>query len=409
MHLLTVDTLEQAQNKIFAYMAKNPLKTEKKALMAAFQYILAEDVYAPFAVPHFRRSIVDGYAVNSLDTVGIGESIPCFLKVLGAVEMGEENIYSIKRGECVYVPTGGMLPKGADAMVMLEYTEKFSDNEIACYQNVKHNQYVVEIGEDIAEKSLVLKKGTVLRPHEIGVLASLGMGEILVYAKPRVAIISLGDEIIQAGESLAPGKIYDINTYGLYAQAVKFGFDVQCCHHIKDDKQAIYDVLQKVVQEVDIVCVSGGSSQGEKDFTANLLGEISTSGVLTHGIAVKPGKPTITAYNENSHCLLLGLPGHPVAAMLLFELLAVEVYKKLWNVPQSPCVTAKMSCNFPSADGRLTCQLVELIWQENQYIATPIFGKSGVISTLAKAQGYILVAMNSEGVKKDEQVLVHLI
>lgn len=409
MHLLTVDTLEQAQNKIYTCMAKNPLKTEKIALTSAFQYILAEDVYAPFAVPHFRRSIVDGYAINSLDTVGIGESIPCFLKVLGKVEMGEENTFSIKRGECVYVPTGGMLPSGADAMVMLEYTENFSENEIACYQNVKHNQYVVEIGEDIGEKSLVLKKGTVLRPHEIGVLASLGMGEVLVYAKPKVAIISLGDEIIQAGESLAPGKIYDINTYGLHAQAVKFGFAVQSCHHIRDDKQAIYDVLKKVVQEVDIVCISGGSSQGEKDFTANLLQEISTTGVLTHGIAVKPGKPTITAYNENSRCLLLGLPGHPVAAMLLFELLAVEVYKKIWNVTQAPYVIAKMAYNFPSADGRLTCQLVELERSGNSYTAKPIFGKSGVISTLAKAQGYILVDMNSEGVKKDEQVLVHLI
>lgn len=409
MHLLTVDTLEQAQNKIYACMAKRPLKTEKIALTSAFQYILAEDIYAPFAVPHFRRSIVDGYAINSLDTVGIGESIPCFLKVLGKVEMGEENTFSINRGECVYVPTGGMLPDGADAMVMLEYTEKFSENEIACYQNVTHNQYVVEIGEDIAEKSLVLKKGTVLRPHEIGVLASLGMGEVLVYSKPKLAIISLGDEIIQAGQDLAPGKIYDINTYGLYAQAVKFGFAVQHCRHIRDDRQAIYDVLQKVVGEVDIVCVSGGSSQGEKDFTANLLGEISTTGVLTHGIAVKPGKPTITAYNENSHCLLLGLPGHPVAAMLLFELLAVKVYKKIWNVPRSVQVTARMACNFPSADGRLTCQLVELEWHENGYIATPIFGKSGVISTLAKAQGYILVDMNSEGVKKDEQVFVHLI
>lgn len=409
MHLLTVDTLEQAQNKIYACMAKSPLKTEKIALTSAFQYILAEDVYAPFAVPHFRRSIVDGYAINSLDTVGIGESIPCFLKVLGKVEMGEENTFSIKRGECVYVPTGGMLPKGADAMVMLEYTEKFSENEIACYQNVKHNQYVVEIGEDICEKSLVLKKGTVLRPHEIGVLASLGMGEVLVYAKPKVAIISLGDEIIQAGQELAPGKIYDINTFGLYAQAVKFGFAVQSCHHIVDDRQAIYDVLQKVAGEVDIVCVSGGSSQGEKDFTANLLGKISTTGVLTHGIAVKPGKPTITAYNENFHCLLLGLPGHPVAAMLLFELLAVEVYKKIWNVPQPVHVAAKMACNFPSADGRLTCQLVELERSGNSYTAKPIFGKSGVISTLAKAQGYILVDMNSEGVKKDEQVLVHLI
>lgn len=409
MHLLTVDTLEQAQNKIYAYMAKSPLKTEKIALTSAFQYILAEDIYAPFAVPHFRRSIVDGYAINSLDTVGIGESIPCFLKVLGAVEMGEENTFTIQRGECVYVPTGGMLPSGADAMVMLEYTEKFSENEIACYQNVKHNQYVVEIGEDIGEKSLVLKKGTVLRPHEIGVLASLGMGEVLVYTKPKVAIISLGDEIIQAGQALTLGKIYDINTYGLYAQAMKFGFSVQCCHHIKDDKQAIYEVLQNVVKHVDIICVSGGSSQGEKDFTANLLGEISTTGVLTHGIAVKPGKPTITAYNENSHCLLLGLPGHPVAAMLLFELLAVEVYKKIWNVPQSPHIIAKMACNFPSADGRLTCQLVELEWNGSFYLAKPIFGKSGVISSLAKAQGYILVDMNSEGVKKDEQVIVHLI
>lgn len=409
MQLLTVDTLKQAQDKIYAYLANNPLKKEKIALKSAYQYILAEDVHAPFAVPHFRRSIVDGYAINSLDTVGIGESIPCFLKVLGKVEMGEENCFTVNRGECVYVPTGGMLPAGADAMVMIEYTEKFSENEIACYQNVKHNQYVVEIGEDICEKSLVLRAGTLLRPHEIGVLASLGFGEVSVYTKPRVAIISLGDEIIQAGQSLEPGKIYDINTYGLYAQAVKFGFAVENYYHVKDEKSAIYDVLKKAVKEVDIICVSGGSSQGEKDFTANLLKDVSTTGVLTHGIAVKPGKPTITAYNEETQCLLLGLPGHPVAAMLLFELLAAQVYKKLWNVPEPPHIVAKMACNFPSADGRLTCQLVKLTWQDNQYTATPIFGKSGVISTLAKAQGYILVDMNSEGVKKDEQVIVHLL
>lgn len=409
MHLLTVDTLEQAQNKLLACLQEKQLKTEKKSLTEAFQYVLAEDVYAPFSVPHFRRSSVDGYAVNSLDTVGAGESIPCFLKVLGAVEMGEENTFCIERGQCVYVPTGGMLPKGADAMVMLEHTEKFSADEIACYQNVSHKSFVVEVGDDMQENSLVLTKGTVLRPHEIGVLASLGCAEVLVYAKPTLAIVSLGDEILQAGEALQLGKIYDINTYGLYAQAVKFGFFVQEYRHVRDDKKAIYDVLRRLVREVDILCVSGGSSQGEKDFTADLLGEISTTGVLTHGIAIKPGKPTITAYNADSGCLLLGLPGHPVAAMLLFELLAVHVYKKLRNMGDGVQVLAKMACNFPSADGRLTCQLVQLEKQGGEYAAHPIFAKSGLISSLAKAQGFILVDMNSEGVKKDEQVIVHLI
>ncbi len=409
MHLLTVDTLEQAQDKIFACLAKKEQKTEKKTLTEAFQHILAEDVYAPFAVPHFRRSAVDGYAVNAQDTVGAGESIPAFLKVLGAVEMGEENKYRIGRGECVYVPTGGMLPEGADAMVMLEYTEKFSADEIACYQNVSHKNSVVEIGEDIQDKSLVLKKGTVLRPHEIGVLAALGYAEVLVYAKPVLAIVSLGDELLHAGEPLRQGKIYDINTYGLYAQALKFGFSVKEVRHIKDDRNAISEVLHRLVREADILCVSGGSSQGEKDFTAALLGEVSTTGVLTHGIAIKPGKPTITAYNETTRCLLLGLPGHPVAAMLLFELLAVCVYRKIWNTEKPVCVTAKMACNFPSADGRLTCQLVQLAWNGAGYTAYPIFGKSGLISSLAKAHGYILVDMNSEGIQKGEEAAVYLV
>lgn len=409
MHLLTVDTLEQAQEKLLACLKDKELKTEKKTLTEAYQYILAQDVYAPFAVPHFRRSSVDGYAVNSADTAGAGESIPCFLKVVGSVEMGQENTFAVERGQCVYVPTGGMLPRGADAMVMLEYTEKFGADEIACYQNVSHKNSVVEIGDDMQENTLVLKKGTLLRPHEIGVLAALGYAEVLVYAKPVLAVVSLGDEIIQAGEPLQQGKIYDINTYGLYAQALKFGFAVKECHHVKDDKKAIYEVLRRLVQEVDIVCVSGGSSQGEKDFTAELLGEISTTGVLTHGIAIKPGKPTITAYNADSKCLLLGLPGHPAAAMLLFELLAVHVYRILQNSGEGVKVCARMACNFPGADGRLTCQLVQLEWQENGYIAHPIFGKSGLISSLAKAQGYILVDMNSEGVKKDEQVTVYLI
>lgn len=409
MHLLTVDTLEQARNKLFSYLEKQELRTEKKNLFEAVNRILAEDVYAPFAVPHFRRSAVDGYAVNSGDTVGAGESLPCFLKVLGAVEMGEENTFCIQRGECVYVPTGGMLPEGADAVVMLEYTEKFSAGEIACYQNVSHKSSVVEIGDDIQENSLVLKKGTLLRPHETGVLASLGFAEVSVFAKPTLAVVSLGDEILHAGEPLRQGKIYDINTYGLYAQAVKFGFEVKEVCHVKDDRNEISAVLRKLVHEVDVLCVSGGSSQGEKDFTAVLLEEISTSGILTHGIAIKPGKPTITAFNEQEQCLLLGLPGHPVAAMLLFELLAVFVYKKIWQTESAVRVAAKMACNFPSADGRLTCQLVQLAWNGTEYTAYPIFGKSGLISSLARASGYILVDMNSEGIQKDEHVLVNLL
>lgn len=409
MKLLTVDTLEQAREKIIGYLRGKTHRTEKRSLLDAYGYVLAEDVCSSFAVPHFRRSTVDGYAVNYLDTVGAGESIPCFLKVLGAVEMGQNNPYEISRGECVYVPTGGMLPKGADAMVMLEHTEKFGTDEIACYQNVAYKSGVVEPGEDIAENSPVLKKGTVLRPYEIGVLASLGYKDANVYAKPGIVIVSLGDELLQAGEPLEPGKVYDINTYGLYAQAQKFGFAVKSFHHVRDDRAAIDAVLRQAVQEADIVCVSGGSSQGEKDYTAGLLADVSTTGILTHGIAIKPGKPTITAYNEKYQCLLLGLPGHPVAAMLLFELLAAAAYREIWQISEEKQIAAVMDCNFPGADGRLTCQLVRLEWENNRYAAKPIFGKSGLISTLAKAQGYILVDMNSEGVKKGEQVFVHLI
>ena len=409
MQLLTVDTLDIARQKIFSYLQKETLLIEEKLLLDSQNCVLAQDIYAPFAVPHFKRSTVDGYAICHKDSIGVTESLPSFLKIIGKVEMGQENTFSIKSGECVYVPTGGMLPQGADSMIMLEYTEKLTEDEIAIYQNVAYNAGVVNIGEDMEEKSLVLKKGTRLRPHEIGVLAALGITSVLVYAKPIVAIISLGDEILAPEQELTMGKVYDINSYGLYAQAKKFGFDVLSITRVCDDRNQIKNTIIKLMQLADIVVLSGGSSQGEKDFTASLLGELASSGVLTHGIAIKPGKPTITAYDEFSKTLLLGLPGHPVAAMLLFELLAQSVYNQLMDCKEENCIVAKMANNFPSADGKLTCQLVDLIIQNKEYIATPIFSKSGLISSLAKAQGYILVDMNTEGIKKDEQVLVHIL
>lgn len=407
MELLKVDTLEAAREKLLAAVGEQWIKTKNVPLNEALNCVLAEDIYGKVNIPDFRRSMVDGYAVIAKDTMGAGESLPVFLKVIGDVGMGEVAECVITPGTCAYVPTGGMIPDGADACVMVEYCEQFDLEEIAVYQATSVGRHVVEIGEDSKAGDLLFKKGTKLRPQEIGALSAEGFTEVKVFAPVTISIISTGDELVAPGGTINKGQIYDINTTALQALAVKHGFEVLGTATVKDQ----YDLLKAAIVEAkehsDLVVVSGGSSKGKKDMTALLIDELADPGVFTHGLALKPGKPTILGADKESGTLMAGLPGHPVAAMAVFEMMLVWLKRELTCEPEKGLVPAVLSGNVPGAPGRQTLLFVELEQTEDGYVAKPIFGKSGLMSTMTRADGYTTIEMLQEGLKSGEKVWVH--
>lgn len=408
MKLLSVDSIDVAKGKIEPFIRQHLCEIVEVDLVDCLGHIVAEDVCSSIDVPHFRRSTVDGYAVISSNTQGASETIPVFLKVIDDIEIGTMASCSLQSGECAYVPTGGMIPDGADAMVMVEYTEMFSEDEVAIYESVPYNAHVVQVGEDVLKESVVITKGTTIMPQHIGVLASIGKSCVKVYRPLNVTIISTGDELTLLNEPLEMGKIFDINTHTLVAQCKKYQLNVMNTFVVKDEEELLRNTILEAMKVSDIVLVSGGSSQGKKDASAKILGEVSSSGVLTHGISIKPGKPTITAFDEVSKTLLVGLPGHPVAAMMLFEILVMGTIHEVLGKRVNRSVKAAMKSNVMSAPGRTTLQLVSLEELDNGYIAEPVFGKSGLITTLTKASGYVVIDVNKEGLKRDEEVVVHL-
>lgn len=409
VELLTVDSLQKAREKLQNAAEKKKMQIEFMELNQALDRVLASDLVSPEPVPHFRRSTVDGYAVRAADTQGVTESIPVFLDIVEKIEIGTPAVRMIQAGQCAYVPTGGMIPEGADAVVMIEYTEAFDETSIAIYDSVSSGRNVVAIGEDIREQSLFLKKGTKIRPQEIGVLASAGVHTVPVYKPWNVTIISTGDELVPADKKPEPGQIRDINTYVLEALSRKYGFRVVGKSVLRDERRLLEEAVKAGMETSDLVMVSGGSSQGEKDYTSSTLDQLAKPGVFTHGIALKPGKPTILGYDENSETILAGLPGHPAAAMLVFELLIVWLHRIMTRQPEPKATMAQIETNVASAPGRATCLLVELKDGEEGYRARPILGKSGMMTTLSEANGYTMIDTNKEGLKAGETIKVVLL
>ncbi len=407
--MLKVDALAQAREKLMEKAEESLFETEYVGLLQALGRVLAEPVRAEEPIPPFRRSSVDGYAVKYQDVSGASESIPSFLKVIGEVCLGESTPLSIEAGQCVYVPTGGMLPAGTEAMVMVEYCEHFSDTEVAVYASVASGAGVVEIGEDMKAGETVLPAGRRLRPQDIGALAALGKTKICVYRPWRVTVLSTGDELIEPSREPLPGQIRDINTYGLCAQAKQEGMEIAACHIVPDVREELKRRIQEAKKESDLIVISGGSSQGKKDMTAEVIGETASEGVFTHGLALKPGKPTILGYDRESHTIMAGLPGHPAAAMLVFEQLLLWLFRFRTGQTESIPVPARIEGNVAGAPGKRTCQLVRMEkTSDGETKAIPIFGKSGMITTLTKADGYLIMEENQEGLKAGEAVEVHL-
>lgn len=409
MRFLQVDTISGAREKLLQGVGENFLKTETVALSEAYGECLAEDIYAEENIPDFRRATVDGYAVKAVDTQGAGESVPVFLSVVEEISIGNPALRRINSGECAYVPTGGMIPDGADAMVMVEYTDLFDKSDVAVYTSVSAGSGVVQIGEDAKKGALLLSRGTLLHSAQTGVLSSLGKKTVQVYAPWHITIISTGDELAEPGEEKKRCQVYDINTHALCALAKEMGMKVEKSFAVKDKEEKIEQALKEALACSDIVVISGGSSQGKKDMTADIIDKIATPGVWTHGLALKPGKPTIVGMDKTTGTLLVGLPGHPVAAIMVFRLLIVWLQKHLKGEEEAPGIPAVLASNIPGAAGRAVCQTVKLEREKDGYRAIPVFGKSGLMHTLTQADGYVMVEADEEGLCTGETVYVQLL
>lgn len=411
MELLKVDTLEEAREKIKAALSHFPMRTGKMPLIEAFGYTLSEDIYAPCPVPGFTRSTVDGYALRASDTSGAGESLPVFLHITGEIEMGQEAGAALGPGECVYVPTGGMVPEEADACVMIEYCEEFGGTQTAVYHAAAPWENITRAGDDMQGGERVLLRGTVLKAGQTGVLASLGITEVPVYLPWTVTIVSTGDELVSPEKTPGPGQVRDINTYGLYVLAEKLKLEIRNYKVIKDDKKLLLETVNDAKENSDIVLISGGSSKGKKDASKEVIAEACSEGILTYGLALKPGKPTILGFDMPARTLVAGLPGHPAAAMLVFELLIRWLWEEKTECTLEKWVPAVLTANIPGAPGKSTCQLVRLIPDEEKkkYQAVPVWGKSGLIHTLSSADGYIMIGENEEGLNKGALVKVSLL
>jgi len=408
MKFLKVDSIETAREKLITNVREWMTDREVLPVNDAPGRILAEDVFSPCDIPSFRRSTVDGYAVLSEDTTAASESIPVLLTMKGQIEIGLPSTFTIGHGECAEVPTGGMLPDGADAVVMVEFSENFGESDVAFYSSVSFGENVVLTGEDARAGELLLRCGKRLLPQDIGALAAAGVTEIPVFTAPRLFIVSTGDELIPPAMTPEPGQVRDINTSALTALAKNNGFRIAGVSVLPDDESVLEQTLRTAMEISDIVIVSGGSSKGKKDMTGTVIDRVSSPGVFTHGLAVKPGKPTILGIDKPSGTLMAGLPGHPVSAMIVFELLLGWMLREITGNPGPPAIPAQIPCNVASSHGKLTCWPVRLEWTGGEYKAEPIFGKSGLITTLTKADGYFTVDRDTEGLAAGQTVLVHL-
>lgn len=408
IELLNTDTLAQAREKLNKETENDVLKVRRIACADALGYICAEDIIAKENVPPFRRSTVDGYAIIARDSYGASDSNPAFYRVTDQVTIEETARTAVGPGEAVQVQTGSMVPDGATAILMAEYTEIYAAAKIIGYKAVSEGENIVQIGEDMAFGDCLIQRGRRINAGDIGTMAALGICDVLVYISPIVSIISTGDELVDIGEPLTASKIRDINSYGLAAEARTVGMTVRRQLRVKDNEEEIFKAVSQSVKDSDIVLLSGGSSKGNKDYTKKVLENI-TGNVFTHGISVKPGKPTILAYDREHRTVIAGLPGHPTAAMLMFRLVIADWYREKSGLRMRPPYRARISENVSSNQGRETCLLVRLISNEEGLVAKPIYAKSGSIASLGRADGYVLIPRNREGLNKNEPVWVEVL
>ncbi|MCP4682941.1 MAG: molybdopterin molybdotransferase MoeA [Desulfobacterales bacterium] len=370
--------------------------------------VLSGDVIASEDLPGFSRSVVDGYAVRARDTFGASESIPAFLNVCGEVSMGRTAKMVVRQGLAAKIATGGMLPEGADGIVMKEYCRLLDNETLEVSRAVSPLENIIQPGDDFKKGAVVLKKGHILRPQDVGVMAGFGRTLVSVFKKPRVAIISTGDEIVSVDSCPAPGQVRDINQFTLEAFCRRTGAEPLCLGLCPDDLDALRALVKKAMAQAETVWISGGSSVGTRDLTLKVFETLPDFQVLVHGISISPGKPTIIA--KSGHKPVIGLPGHVASALVVAEVFLGPLILRLAGQshygPVQARIHAELSQNIESTGGREDYVRVKVEMVGETLIAKPIFGKSGLISTLVEADGLIRIDMNTEGLYQGQIVKV---
>jgi len=375
-------------------------ETESLVLEEAANRVLAEPLIAEFNVPPFDRSAMDGYAVRAEDTYKAGKFNPTNLKLVGVQHAGEVFDGEINEGECVQIATGSPIPKGADSVVMVEYTEK-KDELVEVQKPLYPGANIAKAGEDIKKGETVLDGGSYLTPARIGAAAALGREKLEVFNKPRVAVYSTGPEIVQQGQSLEPGQIYDINSY-----TMKSVIDANGCYAVRagkldDTRESLEDALMESTR-YDLAVFSGGSSVGARDIFSTVVSEKGR--IMFHGVLVKPGKPTLFGSIDGTP--IFGMPGYPTSCLSNSYQFLIPAIRKMANLPEwkPRKIQARLGNKIASTTGREQFLTVELRGET----AYTVYKQSGDITSIANADGYIILPVNQDTMDKGETVSVYL-
>ena len=427
---LTLIPPDAARDLLFSHLPVPTIDPESIDVSSSLGRVLAEDIIAPHPLPDFQRTTVDGYAVRARDTFGASDSLPAYLNLIGEVPMGDAPSFELSEGQCALIHTGGMLPAGADAVVMLEYTQRIvgarsprpgqddlspAQTEIEIFRAVADGENVIRVGEDVAQGQTVLAQGSLIRPAEIGGLLALGITSVRVARKIHVGLISTGDEVIDPSQAPRPGQVRDINSYTLASLVEKSGGVAKRYGIFSDQFGALKDATAKVLSECDVVVITAGSSASTRDMTADVIRSLGQPGVLVHGINTRPGKPTILGVCNGK--AVIGLPGNPVSALVNGYLFLVPLIENLLGALPKPksTVLAQLTVNLSSQAGREDWWPVKLApypigrGQGDGFSADPIFGKSNLIFTLASADGLLRIHADATGLSAGEMVEVMLI
>jgi putative molybdopterin biosynthesis protein len=404
-------TFDEAKALIHQTLQPKPLGKQEIPLLDAYNRVLAQDAISSLDIPPFSRSTVDGYAVKAEDTFDADENNPIKLKVRGFVAIGELPKITVQGGKAAEIVTGAPIPQGANAVVMVEDTNRDGDT-LTIYSSATPNENVQKKGSDIKNGESILKDGRVLSSCEIGVLAALGKAKVTVYRVPTAAVVSTGGEVVEPGKKLPPGKIYDINAYSLCTAVRECGGTPIYAGVVPDEKKQLRKALEKALASADMLLTSGGVSVGPKDLIPQTVDSLGKPGVFISGIAVKPGKPaTVALIGEKP---VFSFPGHPTSALMIFHLLARPVIQVMAgkSAKGMPSVKAYAGGRMFSAKGRRTFVTVKLRVDEKskRLIAEAVeTGASGAITTLAKADGFLEIPENEQFVDADEEVTVWLL
>lgn len=400
LELKTVDEARKILGKIRLMGAETIEATE------SLDRFVANNIISPEDLPPFDKAMMDGYAVKAEDTFGASEEKPVSLSLIGEIKIGEIPKKEVKKGQAIKIDTGAMIPRGANSVEMLEYVE-VKGKKILIRKALTPGENVAKRGEDIRKEEVLLSKGHRIRPQDIGALSGLGITKLKVFKRPKVAIIPTGDELIEPKRRPVSGQIRDMNTYSLSAQIEKCGGEPIPFKIVKDDSEILKEKITEALSKADMVLISGGSSFGTYDLTLKVMSSLARGKVLTQGVAIKPGKPTIIAKVKEK--VIFGLPGNPVSVMIVFRKIVKPIILAMMNTKEKiRVVNVRLARTVTSSTGREEFIRVRLEEKEGKLIAIPLHRGSANIVSLVKADGLLKIPRLSEGIEKGQMVEVEL-